>query len=228
MPRLHFDEIDSTNAYCKSHADLLEDLSFVSASYQSAGRGRNERNWKANKGENLLFSVLLKNGPMLACGPFFSLVSSVAVSKVLERYGLKPSIKWPNDVYVSGKKIAGILLEGVGSSCLIIGIGINVNQNDFQGEYRVSPTSLSLELRRSVDLSSFREEMFSSLEEELRRCNEKESFLSYYKEHDYLLGKQVRYRGEEWVVQGVDDNFALLLGNGKKTISVISGEISLL
>ena len=229
MTHVHFAEIDSTNAYCKSHFDALDDLCFVSASYQSAGKGRNERNWKANKGESLLFSCLVKNGPMLACGPFLSLLSSVSVSRTLEEeFDIHPSIKWPNDVYVNGRKIAGILLEGVGRECLVIGIGLNVNQTDFQGEYRIPPTSVARELGHPVDLEAFQKRVFANVEEDLRRYEDKAFFLSYFKRRDYLHGRRVSYQEEEYLAKGVDEDYALLLEKEGKTIRVISNEISLL
>ena len=228
MRHVHFAEIDSTNSYLKARFEELEDLTFLSASFQTAGKGREERNWKASKDENLLFSCLIKNGPMLACGPFLSLVAAVAVTKALEEYGVHACIKWPNDVYVDGKKIAGILLEGVGSQCLVIGIGINVNQTDFEGEYRVPPTSIAIELGNAIDLDAFRDTVFTILEESLRTCANRRAFLAYYQERDYLRGKKVSYSGEEYVAQGVDERFALLLGKDNETIPVISGEISLL
>ena len=223
---IHFDEIDSTNAYAKAHRAELEDLSFVSASYQTSGRGREERIWRADKGENLLFSVLLKDPETVACGPFLGLVAAVSLSALLEReYGIRASIKWPNDVYVNGKKIAGILLEGVGSDCLVIGVGVNVNQVTFSGDYRTPPTSVSKELGKPIDLEVFRDKVFESLEASIRSHKEKEPFLAYYGEHDYLSGRKVAYRGLAYTVIGVDEEFRLLLGDGKTIIPVISGEI---
>ena len=228
MQHLHFASIDSTNAYIKTHYQELEDLSFVSASFQTKGKGRMDRVWQASEGENLLFSVLIKNRPMLACGPFLSLVAAVTVAETLEAFGLKPAIKWPNDVYLEGKKVAGILLEGIGNECLVIGIGLNVNQRTFLGDYRVTPTSLALSLGKEIDLASLREQLFASLEKNLRGCDQKEHFLSYYRQHDYLLGKSVSYQGLSYTVSGIDASFSLLLNREGKTIAVISDEISLL
>ena len=229
MRVLRFEEIDSTSTYLKSYSSILPDLTFVVASYQSKGKGREERVWKANKGENLLFSLLIKNDPMLSCGPFLSLVSAVALSKVLEReFNIRASIKWPNDVYINDRKVAGILLEGKGSKCIVIGIGVNVNQLSFEGDYRIPPTSLYLETGKRIDIRALEDILFPQLLKELDVAGAKEAFLSYYQERDYLRGKTVSHHGEEYRVFGVNEDFDLLLEKEGKITAVRSGEISLL
>ncbi len=229
MNIIHFDTIDSTNAYAKAHYRELEDLTFVTASYQSLGKGREDRTWTSPKGENLLFTCVVKDPSTIACGPFLSLIAAGTLAALLEEeFGLVASIKWPNDVYVNGKKIAGILLEGVGNECVAIGIGLNVNQLDFEGSYRIEPTSLAKELGKTVDLARLEDILFHRLYVALRIHDDKERFLLFYKGHDYLLGKEVSYKGEDYKVSGVDEDFSLLLTNGRKTIPVISGEINLL
>ncbi len=229
MHHIHFDEIDSTNAYAKAHYAELEDLSFVSASFQSGGKGREERVWSSPKGENLLFSCVIKSRPIIEEGSFLSLIAAGTVAALLEEeYGLVPEIKWPNDVYVNDRKIAGILLEGVGKECVVIGIGLNVNQTAFEGDYRIAPTSIRVEFGREVNLDRLREKIFHRLYVALRIHEDKERFLLYYKNHDYLLGKKVHYEGGDYVVSGVDGNFSLLLRDKRKVTPVVSGEIQLL
>ncbi len=229
MQHLHFDELPSSNDYAKAHFRELEDLTFVSASFQSAGKGRLGRRWSAHKGENLLFSITIKNRPMIDSGPFLSLVAAVAVTSALEEeYGVHASIKWPNDVYVNGRKVCGILLEAEGSDCLVIGIGINVNQTEFDGEYRIPPTSLACMLGHRVDLEAFREKLFNKLESALVHHTEKKRFLDAYRERDFLKGKKVSYEGETYIVEGVDDSFSLLLRGSNGIRPAISGEINLL
>ena len=229
MQHLHFDELPSSNDYAKAHCRQLDDLTFISASFQSAGKGRLGRRWNAHKGENLLFSILIKNRPMIDSGPFLSLIAATAVSSTLEEeYKVHASIKWPNDVYVDGKKICGILLEGQGDECIVIGIGINVNQTEFDGDYRVPPTSLSCILRHPIDLDSFRERLFANLEKALLRHEDKKHFLSLFRDRDYLKGKRVFYEGNSYVEEGVDDSFSLLLCNDSGLRAVISGEIIVL
>ena len=229
MHIVHFAEIDSTSSYAKTHAATLPDLTFVTASYQSEGKGRQGRTWKAEKNENLLYSLLLKNGPMVQAGPFLSLVAAVSLSEVLERdYKLPALIKWPNDVYIDGRKIAGILLEGIGTECLVIGMGVNVNQLSFDGEYRIPPTSLALCLGQKVDIKAFQQRLFTCLLANLKEHASKNRFLAYYREHDYLHGKKVSYEGNEYRVEGVDEAFSLHLKNETEERHIVSGEISFL
>ena len=154
--RVHFNEVDSTNTYLKENYRIYKNLSFVDASYQSKGKGRLGRSWEANKDESLIFSVLIKDKKLLQNAPKLSLVAGVAVFKYLEQIGLKNiSIKWPNDIYVNGKKICGILLESVSHEkvdAAIIGIGLNVNQEAFPEGFFRTPTSIKLETGSPMDL----------------------------------------------------------------------------
>ena len=131
MNIIPFEEIDSTSAYLKREYRSLPNLSFCVSSFQTNGHGRLDRNWESKKGENLLFSFLLKK-PL----PPFELVSSYCAYLIIDflnNLGISNvSYKWPNDVYVGEKKICGILLEGISEGdsleTLVIGIGLNVNQ----------------------------------------------------------------------------------------------------
>ena len=232
---IHFDTIDSTNLYLKENYQSLDDFLIVSSDYQSLGRGRNERIWKSNKGENLLFSLLLKRQDIISQGGFLSLVAAVSVSEILIKHGFKGvSIKWPNDIYIDGKKAVGILLEGQIKEYLVIGIGVNVNQEDFEdGEYRIRPTSLFLESGEKIDINSFKKEIYEKLVSNIDNVNLlKQDFLLFYKEHDYLFDKDIRFylNGElnKGKVLGVDDDFALLVKEEEKLIHLSSGEVSII
>ncbi len=137
------------------------------------------------------------------------------------------SIKWPNDVYVAGKKVCGILLEGNISEYIVIGIGINVNQTEFHDEYRIPPTSIRLELGKEVDIKGFRALLYKNLEEDLKDCLNKRRFISYYEGHDYLKGKKVEHLGDTCTVIGVDEDFALILEKDGVKEKVTSSEVTL-
>ena len=132
MKELFFETIDSTNTYLKQNYENLDNFTFVRADLQTSGRGRSSRKWLSKKGDNLLFSLLIKDKELINKYKALSINSAYLVLKILEEYGLKNlSLKWPNDIYVNGNKICGILLESVSKQeieCLIIGIGLNVNQ----------------------------------------------------------------------------------------------------
>lgn len=231
---IHFDSVDSTNKYLKDNYDKLDTFTFVSADYQSQGKGREDRIWNANKGENLLFSLLIKDEGIVEDGSFISLVTAVTISVLLEAYGLKKvKIKWPNDIYVNDKKIAGILLEGRMPHYLVVGVGVNVNQKEFDGEYRQTPTSMYLELNEETDINVFKKDVYETLMINLEHYSSaKEVFLRYFKKHDYLLNKKVSYAINNEIrfgkVKGVDKNFNIIIRDWHGRHHISSGEINLI
>ena len=106
MRIIELDTVDSTNTYLKRNYAELSSETFVSARLQTAGKGRNSRRWIGEKGKNLTFSILLKDEFFYENYRCLSILSAYGVLKALEKTGIKDlSIKWPNDVYASGKKI---------------------------------------------------------------------------------------------------------------------------
>lgn len=130
---IHLDEISSTNDYVKQNIRNLEHMSAVYADRQSSGHGRLGRKWVDTGDENLFLTLVLK--PFNTLNPIypnFTQYLSVILALVLEEeYNLKPQIKWPNDVLINGKKIAGILSEGTtkGTEFLGLALGLGVNLN---------------------------------------------------------------------------------------------------
>lgn len=134
---VYFETIDSTNTWLKQQGGSLPHGTFCVADGQTQGRGQYQRKWLASKGENLTWSMLLRptNQESLF---FLTLVFMAAICPVVEQHlGVDAVVKWPNDLIVQQRKIAGVLAEGVfnGSRMdrFIIGIGLNVNQTDFEG-----------------------------------------------------------------------------------------------
>jgi BirA family biotin operon repressor/biotin-[acetyl-CoA-carboxylase] ligase len=229
---VHFDEIDSTNNYLKNSYKLLNDFTFVTADYQSKGKGRNDRVWSSNKGENLMFSFLIKNPALLRKYGALSLITAIEVAKLLEAYNFKEvRIKWPNDVYINDKKVCGILLEGQILEYLVIGVGLNVNQKIFPDDLRRPATSLSLEMNKSFDIKVIEKELFSNIVNDYVSLNEK-PFLEYFRNHNYLLNKRVRVliNDEPFIgeVVGIDDNFYLQIKTRDMLLHIDSGEIEIL
>ena len=229
---IHFDEIDSTNNYLKNSYILLNDFTFVTADYQSKGKGRNDRVWSSNKGENLMFSFLIKNPALLRKYGALSLITAIEVAKLLEAYNFKEvSIKWPNDVFINDKKVCGILLEGQILEYLVIGVGLNVNQKIFPDGLRRPATSLSLEMNKSFDIKEIEKELFSNIVNDYLSLNEK-PFLEYFRNHNYLLNKRVRalINDEPFIgeVVGIDDNFYLQIKTRDMLLPIDSGEIEIL
>ena len=155
--------VDSTNRYVRDEAAALwqnrgiNDFAVVTAGHQTAGRGQRGNTWNSNTGENLLFSILARPGGSLKVTEQFLLSQAVALSihDAMKCYGIDTLLKWPNDIYVGKRKLAGILLEldysGAFVEQAIIGIGLNVNQEGFPPMDRV-PVSMKMLWKRDFIL----------------------------------------------------------------------------
>lgn len=147
--------IDSTNLEAHRQKEQFSDFTIFAAEFQTAGRGQRGNVWESAACQNLTFTILLKPANVHPSNQFvISEVVALGVASYLEEKGLKPKIKWPNDIYVDNLKICGILIEhSVQRDRLsesIAGIGLNVNQLEFNSD-APNPTSLILELRRRVN-----------------------------------------------------------------------------
>lgn len=147
------DSADSTNKEAGRRISVLDNLSVLSAVRQTAGRGQRGNSWSAKSGENLTFSIVLKYGygatPEIRAleQSAISEMTALSVVDLLAAHGIETKIKWPNDIYAGDRKICGILIEhSVRDSYLsssIIGVGLNVNQTEFDPSLP-NPTSMSL------------------------------------------------------------------------------------
>ena len=160
--------VDSTNRYAREHIDMLDNLSVVAAVIQTEGRGQGDHRWHSEPGQNLLFSIVLKNPSVPASEQVkISDITARSVISLLEAHGIEAWIKPPNDIWVDKKKICGILIEHslIGSriSHTIIGVGLNVNQTVFP-EDLPNPTSMVIENKGGniIDLLSEYMEIFIS------------------------------------------------------------------
>ena len=231
MNKIHFESIDSTNTYLKKNYQKLEDMTFVSASLQTQGRGRNNRIWQADD-RNLLCSILLKDQKYFAYTNELSIISGYTVLQVLQEYGVNNlSIKWPNDVYVDGKKICGILLEATSSEsieCLIIGIGINVNQSEFEKTFNA--TSMINELNKQINISELENKLYEKFIKNLDKLMNHNDFYEEITKYDYLKGKQAYaiIDNQKTLVQiiGIDPDYSLKVIHNNELKNVNSGEIS--
>ena len=152
----HIESVDSTSNYVATAfaQGKISHGSVILADNQTSGRGQREATWQSEGGLNLLFSFLLIPDNMSASeGQSLMHCTTLAIVNLLKSFSVKAQVKWPNDIYVGRKKMAGILIEnqlsGSRISRSIIGVGLNVNQADF-GE--LNATSLYLETGKYVDL----------------------------------------------------------------------------
>ena len=229
---IHFKEIDSTNSYLKNAHRLLDNFTFASTDYQSKGKGREDRVWESNSGENLMFSFLIKNEELMKLSAVLSILTAVEVAKEIEKYDIdNVSIKWPNDILINDKKVCGILLEGQVPIYLVVGVGLNVNQKEFPNGLRRPATSLSLETKEDINIDELKERLFKNIVNNFSSIK-LDDYLDYFRKHNYLLNKRVRvlineepYIGE---VVGIDDSFCLQILSRDMLLHIDSGEIEIL
>jgi BirA family transcriptional regulator, biotin operon repressor / biotin---[acetyl-CoA-carboxylase] ligase len=168
-PRIHHERIDSTNTSARALATSgAEDGTVVTASFQMKGRGRLDRSWLAPPGVNLLASVILYPLRPLEEWGGIPLLAGLAVADAITSVGsIDTTLKWPNDVRVDQRKIAGVLVEAgqvAARAWCVIGVGINVNQREFEGSYRHEPTSMLLEAGRMHDVEAVLDALLSALD----------------------------------------------------------------
>ena len=142
------ERVDSTNDEARRHISEIDNLSVVSALEQTKGRGQHGNTWLSMPGENLTFSLIVKDFRIKANEQSaISQATALSLTKLLGRHGIEARIKWPNDIYAGDNKICGILIEnslkGMEIDWSIIGIGLNVNQTSFP-EDLPNPTSMRL------------------------------------------------------------------------------------
>ena len=231
---VNFEEIDSTSTYLKRTFDKHKDLTVVFASFQSQGHGRMKRVWVSPKGDALLFSILFKDKKVIDNFSSLSLLSAVTIFNFLKDYVNNVSIKWPNDVYVNGKKICGILLESISYdeniSAVILGIGININTLEFPMELKDKATSLYLEKNETFDIEVLKENLLKHLNVMVNNIyNNDKTYLNVIRENNFLKGKTVKaYINnvlEEVDVLDINDDNTLLVKKDEKTYSLSIGEV---
>lgn len=212
----------------------MHNLTFVFSDFQTEGKGRHGRKWVSTNGANLLFSFLIKDPNLVKRFDTLSLFVAASLKEFLTNFGLKNvTIKWPNDVYVDGKKIAGILLEGInkGNSlkAIVIGIGLNVNQIEFIDGLRIDPTSMKLELEKEIDIKKLRKETSKFFYKNIKNIDTID-YLKIANNSNYLKDKKVSFEYNDEILIGVakdinEDN-SLTIVKDNEIIKVKSGEIN--
>lgn len=201
------------------------------AEHQTAGRGRSGRRWDDPGSTALLFSVLLRP-PAGAALPQLSLVAGLAVAAAVGVECSVPAmVKWPNDVLVEGRKVAGVLLEASGS-VIVCGIGINVNQaaNDLPAETRLPATSLRIATDRSFDRGALLAAVLSELERRYDTwlANGLAELLEELEQRNVLRGLDIRVADRAGTAGAIapDGRLTLVLDRGD-VVLVESGEVEL-
>jgi BirA family biotin operon repressor/biotin-[acetyl-CoA-carboxylase] ligase len=222
---VYFEETDSTNV--RAH-DLGEkgavEGTVVVADRQTAGKGRMGRHWASPGGVNLYVSVLLRPNILPVEAPQLTFLSALATARAVEEVGgMSAAVKWPNDVLLGGKKVAGLLnemsAETEGIHFVVLGIGVNLNMRDdqFPSELRYPATSVALETGKPVSRAAFARALFRHLDSLYELYLEKgfTPVIRAWEALFELLGREVEVDSQDRVlsgrVEGLDEDGALLL-----------------
>lgn len=217
-PRVHHRRTDSTNARARELAAAgAPHGTLVTAGEQTAGRGRQGRTWSAPPGRALLMSVLLRDWPRL-----LPLAAAVAVAQVA---GDPAKIKWPNDVQLDGRKVAGILVEGrPQEGWMVLGIGINVavRPADLPPELRETAATLG---REPGEVETVLGQLLTGLDG--WRTAGPAGILTAFRARDALVGQEVTWAAGAGVAEGVDDEGRLLVRTASGLEALDAGEVHL-
>ncbi|HEX4363203.1 MAG TPA: biotin--[acetyl-CoA-carboxylase] ligase [Solirubrobacteraceae bacterium] len=221
LPRRHHRVTDSTSDVARALAAAgAPHGTLVTAGEQRAGRGRQGRTWSAPSGRALLMSLVLRDWP----GPLLPLTAAVAVADVV---GPAAAIKWPNDVLLGGRKVAGILAEGdAQQDWAVLGIGVNValREHDVPAELRARAGTLGLQPAAIEPLLA---DLLHALA--ARLCQTAPTLLAAYRMRDALRGSRVRWARGEGIADGIDEAGRLLVaGPGGARTALDAGEVHLL
>jgi BirA family transcriptional regulator, biotin operon repressor / biotin---[acetyl-CoA-carboxylase] ligase len=218
-PRVHHRLTDSTNERAKQLAAAgAPHGTLVSADEQTAGRGRQGRAWTAPARSAVLMSLVLRE-----LDERLPLTAAVALCEALP---VEAAIKWPNDVWIEGRKVAGILVEGrPQEGWAVLGIGVNVTTERFPADLAESATSLRL-----AGADAEPDAVLASLLRSLSRWlgAPPERVLETWRSLDALKGERVRWTGGDGIADGIDDSGALRVETDSGLVTLDAGEVHLL
>lgn len=235
----YMDVTDSTNTQANHLADKgAPHGTLVVADRQEAGRGRRGRCWESPAHTGIFMTLLLK--PEIAPGnaSMLTLVTALAVTKGIERVtGLSPRIKWPNDIVIRGKKVCGILTEMSAQvdyvTHIVIGVGINVQNESFPEEIADVATSLKLETGNSINRARLIEAIWEEFEKYYERFMQTQDLKGMVQEYNtYLVNRNQKVKvldpkePFEGLAQGITERGELVVDTWEARRLVTSGEVS--
>lgn len=235
----YYDSVTSTNDCLKELARKgAEEGTIVFADHQTAGKGRLGRSFYSPQKKGIYVSYLYRPNCTIAELSTLTARVAVAVSKAIESVcDVKVDIKWVNDLLLNEKKLCGILTElsvigeGMKPEFAIVGIGLNVNNDieDFDGELRFKACSLKSETKKEYSRIKILAEIVKNLR--VLFYNDKQADLEYYKNRCYNIGKKAVFEYNDDVVtglvEGLDENNGLIVRLGKEQITLSSGVVSI-
>jgi len=234
---IYTDEVDSTNSTLLNTKEFRKNGTVLLSEFQKKGRGRKDRYWVSTSGQNLTFSILLLSNLTNKSINLLNLGSSLALAQTLENlFQIHVKLKWPNDVLINNKKISGILLESTSKGNkiekIVIGVGINVNQASFQGEFNLPPTSVRLEFKHEVSRERILSEYLNNFEPIFAASSKNSGkILNDWKSRCDMIGKSISIiennQKKFGVFEDIDEQGYLLLQKNNKIEKISFGDVSL-
>ena len=214
---LSFDKIPSTQDYALEliASGRATDHTAILAAAQSAGRGRMRRTWGSHHG-NLYISFIFSSPERDAR---LSYSVGVAIAETIASFGIRPTIKWPNDILVDGNKIAGVLIEYSGDF-VVVGIGINVNSNPTVDRYKTTKMDNYSEIPMNELLGRLMRNMDKWRRSDFRAVRARWTELAA------CINRPIKYQGEVAELVGINENGALVLRRGTRYLLVYGDEIT--
>jgi BirA family biotin operon repressor/biotin-[acetyl-CoA-carboxylase] ligase len=232
FPFISLETVDSTNNYALQliHAGLAQHGMAIFAHEQTAGKGQRQKTWHAAAGENILMSLLLRpEGLSITDQPALNAAVALGTHDFFSRYaGDDTKIKWPNDLYWQDRKAVGILVENIISTgtqsaawkWAVAGIGININQTSFNGDFNRRPVSLRQITGRSFDTALLARELRHCVLQQFETLKNEgaASILEHYNQRLYKLHEKVKLKKDnrlfESVIKGVSADGRLITFHG--------------
>jgi len=210
FPLIHLPSVDSTNKYAAAilHKENATEGTVILADVQTRGKGQGDNIWLSDNGLNLLCSLILKPDFLPAYKQFYlSMCIATGLFDCLADLGIRSQVKWPNDILIEGKKVAGILIENTilshNLNSSIVGIGLNVNQVSFPPGIP-NPTSLTGETGKSYDIGQLLEKLLPFFEKRLNQLYAEDfmAIKSQYLNCLWLLNTRVVFTDQKGVFEG--------------------------
>ena len=233
------DSVDSTNSEVKRRAEEgAQQGLLVISEEQTAGRGRRGRYWESQKGQGIFMTLLLKPAIEPGNASMLTLVMGMAVRDAIQRItGLDAAIKWPNDIICDGKKVCGILTEMSAQidyiNYIVIGVGINVNNQEFPEEVRQVATSIYQQTGQAVKRGELAAETMNCFEKYYEKylvTQNLQNLMEEYNRHLINRGREVlildmkkQFSG---TALGINESGELLVETNGETVCVSAGEVS--
>ena len=235
---LHFETIDSTNDYAKKIGNELRDGSVIISEEQTKGKGRLGRVWESKAGEGIWMSIILKPNIIPNKAPFITLIAGASIVKALNILGVDAKIKWPNDITINNKKLSGILTELSAEiervNYIVVGIGMNVKDTDFEEELQDKATSLYKENYNVSRVDIVKEILcqFEKLYLDYIEKDDKKEVLDICRQYSAIINKEIYVikNDQKELVDciGINEEGNLIIKNKDGNLEeIMSGEVSI-